>query len=47
MTGRRMKSGCVPEYRKEGSVRMEQIVKAVIIGILSVVIAVLNEDKGD
>ena len=35
------------EYQKEGGVWMEQIVKAVVIGILSVVIAALNEDKGD
>lgn len=33
--------------RRKGVFWMEQIVKAVVIGILSVVIAALNEDKED
>ena len=33
------------QYEKGGVLWMEQILKAVVIGVLTVVIAALNEDK--
>ena len=52
----RMRSGCAPDgvmgvfviiNRKKGGGRMDAIIKAVVIGVLTVVIAALEQSGGD
>lgn len=50
-----MRSGCVPDgyekfylyNRKKGRGKMEAIIKAVVIGVLTVAIAALEQSGGD
>lgn len=51
-----MRSGCVPDSimgilnyinRKKGGEKMETIIKAVVIGVLTVAIAALEQSGGD